>query len=419
MKLALIPFVPGQAHGRLVRGLAPISEPHIAVLDSRSLEAPGLAPTPHLRGLVVVEAAPLAHPVLRLRGWGLPIVLARETNLPWGEMVWLDAAQGRLATTPLPSPPALPPAPADLCTADGRAVTLLASVGSGEAARLAMAQGARGIGLFRSEYVVAQDGQAPDASLFEARLRAVCEAAAGCPVTVRLLDVAGDKHPPWLPDLPGVSATLGVQGVRLYRYQLARRVVRAELAAIARLAPMFPLRILLPYVTRREEVETWVQEVRQATGLDADKLPVGTMLETPAAALAVDSLLEVAAFAALGCNDLMQCLFAANRDEAAVADQLDFHSPVLYRFLAHVVEHAGNAERLQVNGLLSQWPGVIVLLLGLGFRRFSVDPALLPWLAARITKVNVAQAAKLAKAACRARHAAEVCALLAQDDVGA
>ncbi|MEJ5211793.1 MAG: putative PEP-binding protein [Burkholderiales bacterium] len=407
----LIPFVPGLTQGRLVRGLGHGAEPYIAVLHQTELQ-PGLAPTPHLQGLVVVDAAPLSHPVLRLRGWGLPMVLARGDGLPLGEIVWLDAARGALATCPPPQPPAPPPAPADLRTVDGTPVTLLASVGTADAARLAVANGAQGIGLFRSEYVLPDTPAAPDERLFEARLRAVCEVATGHPVTVRLLDVAGDKHPPWLPDLPGVNATLGLQGVRLYRHAPARQVVEAELAAIGHLAPQFPLRVLLPYVTCREELETWTQAVRRATGLPGHSLPVGTMLETPAAALAVDGLLEVADFAALGCNDLMQCLFAANRDEPAVADRLDFHAPVLYRFLAGIVQRAGDPERLQVNGLLSQWPGAMVLLLGLGFRRFSVDPALLPWLAAAITQVDTREASRLAQAACRARRSAEVRRLL-------
>lgn len=406
--LALLPFVPGFAAGRLLPGLSDPGEPHIAVADQAQLSDLRLAPHRHLQAVIVVGAAPLSHPVLKLRGWGVPVVLLHEPGpLPWGEQVWLDAAAGRLSTVPLNPPRTPPPAPASLHTADGTPVTLLASVGSVEAVRMAVSQGASGIGLFRSEYLVPGTDTPPEMPWFEAQLDAVCEAAAGRMVTVRLLDVAGDKRPPWLPKLPGATATLGVQGVRLYDFEPVQGVVRAELDALAVLAARYPLRVLLPYVTRREEVEHWAGEVRRRA-----RIPLGVMLETPAAALAVDSLLEVADFAVLGCNDLMQCLFAANRDEPLVARQLDFHAPVLYRFLGMIIERAGDADRLQVNGLLTQWPGAMTLLLGLGYRRFSVDPALVPWIAEAIGHVDLTEARRLARQATGLRRAGEVRALL-------
>ena len=404
---ALIPFVPGQAQGRLLWGTAPGREPHIAVLDSSALTALPPEPDGALRGLVIVDAPFLSHRVLRLRGWGLPMVLAWGQALPLGELVWLDAVFGRLSTTPLPPIVPPPPAPRRLCTADGMPVTLLASVGSLAAARLAVRNGAAGIGLFRSEFLIPEDDSPPDRVFFRRRLEAVCETMAGRPVTVRLLDVAADKLPPWLSRLPGVHATLGVQGVRLYEWELVARVVRDELDAIAELVPRHPLQVLLPYVTRREEVEYWAGQMRQRA-----TLPVGTMVETPMAALSVDALLEVANFAALGCNDLMQCLFGANRSEPAVAAQFDFHAPALYRFLAQVIARAGGSERLQVNGLISQWPGVMTLLLGLGFTRFSVDGALIPWLAQRIAATDAGEARRLAKRAMNLSSASEVRALL-------
>jgi phosphoenolpyruvate-protein kinase (PTS system EI component) len=403
----LIPFVPGQAHGRLLWGTAPGREPYIAVLDAGALTALPPEPDGALRGLVIVDAPFLSHRVLRLRGWGLPMVLAFGQALPLGETVWLDGVFGRLSTTPLPPVAPAPPAPRTLCTADGRPVTLAASVGSLAAARLAARNGAAAIGLFRSELLLPEDASPPGRAFFRRELEAICEAMAGRPVTVRLLDVAPDKLPPWLGRMPGVHATLGVQGVRLYDWEAVARVVRDELDAIAALAAHHPLQVLLPYVTRREEVEDWAGQMRQRAAL-----PVGTMLETPAAALSVDALLEVADFAALGCNDLMQCLFGANRSEPAVAAQFDFHAPALYRFLAQVIARAGGSERLQVNGLISQWPGAMTLLLGLGFTRFSVDAALIPWLAQEIAATDAGEARRLTERAMNLSRSSEVRALL-------
>jgi hypothetical protein len=108
----LIPFVPRQAHGRLLSGTAPGREPYIAVLNAGALTALPPEPDGALRGLVIVDAPFLSHRVLRLRGWGLPMVLAFGQALPLGETVWLDGVFGRLSTTPLPPVAPAPPAPA-------------------------------------------------------------------------------------------------------------------------------------------------------------------------------------------------------------------------------------------------------------------------------------------------------------------
>jgi phosphoenolpyruvate-protein kinase (PTS system EI component) len=137
------------------------------------------------------------------------------------------------------------------------------------------------------------------------------------------------------------------------------------------------------------------------------------MIETPAAALAVREFLEQADFVALGMNDLMQCLFAADRYRPELSGYLDPYSPIIYRFLGLVAEQAGTAlNRVQVNGLLAQLPGVLPVLIGLGYRAFSVDPVMLPWLAQRVRLTDTGAAAGLAQALCNARCSADVKTLL-------
>lgn len=176
------------------------------------------------------------------------------------------------------------------------------------------------IGLVRSEYLFPSSGEQPGAAFLQAALRQVCEAARPLPVTVRLLDIAGDKRPPWLNELPGLAGVLGLQGARLYDIEPVRGVFHAELDALAALGGEYDLRMLIPYLTRLEELERWRQEI---TARLTEPMPVGAMLETPAAALAVANWLETADFVALGCNDLMQCLFAADRDQPALRHLLD------------------------------------------------------------------------------------------------
>jgi phosphoenolpyruvate-protein kinase (PTS system EI component) len=185
--------------------------------------------------------------------------------------------------------------------------------------------------------------------------------------------------------------------------------------AINSLFPHFQPRLLLPYVSRRDEFIYWRQLLQQQL---QQPLPVGAMVETPAAALAISSWLTVADFVAIGCNDLMQCLFAADRDIAALQHYLDPYSPELFRFILLVAEAAGdNIDKVQLCGLLSQFPGVLPVLLGMGFRSFSVASVYIPYLADSINHVSLKQASLLAQQVCSASDSQQVRALLGLSDI--
>jgi phosphoenolpyruvate-protein kinase (PTS system EI component) len=198
----------------------------------------------------------------------------------------------------------------------------------------------------------------------------------------------------------------------LYSTEPVRQVYLEELNALSRLAGQYPVRVLLPYVTSLTELETLVSEIRCHL---PSTVSLGVMLETPAAALAVEEFLGEVDFAALGCNDLMQCLFAADRDMPELRAWLDPYAPALYRFLDMVAQRAGDSvSALQVCGLLPQWPGILPVLVGLGYRAFSVDPIMIPWLAQTVRLTDTQQAMQLARAVCKARRPAEVKQLLAE-----
>jgi phosphoenolpyruvate-protein kinase (PTS system EI component) len=404
------PYVPGCVGGPVQRGLGPGAETSIVVLTQNELPLRG--PTP--LGLIIAGAAPLSHPMARLRTLGVPVVMidaAAAALLPWGHTIALDGSSGLIASEilqPLSEPHPSPGVA--LTTADGTRVALRTSVGSAAGAASAVAKGASAIGLVRSEYLFPASGARPDAAFLQSALATVCAAAHPLPVTVRLVDIATDKRPPWLGEVPGLAGILGLQGARLYDIEPVRSVLYAELEALAALTDQFELRVLIPYLTQLEELERWRAEIRARLAV-----PVGAMLETPAAALAVSSWMQEADFVALGCNDLMQCLFAADRDQPQLAHLLDPYAPTLYRFLRQVADEAGNAcGSIQVCGLLSQLPGVLPLLLGLGYRCFSVDPVMVPWLAQTARTTSLSEAEAQAEAACRARHSAELRALLGQ-----
>jgi phosphoenolpyruvate-protein kinase (PTS system EI component) len=190
-------------------------------------------------------------------------------------------------------------------------------------------------------------------------------------------------------------------------------IYRAQLQAIASLAPEFEIRVLLPYVADLAELQYWQEDIRQQIEVP---LAIGAMAETPAAALQLREWLEVADFVAIGCNDLMQCLFGADRDQPELHHYLDPYAPALYRFMRQIADTAGHRlDAVQLCGVLPQLPGILPLLLGLGYRVFSVEAASLPHLRATIAATHAQEAQVFAEQICRARSSAVVRALLEQN----
>jgi phosphoenolpyruvate-protein kinase (PTS system EI component) len=364
-------------------------------------------------GAIVVDAAPFSHSMIALLARGVPtVLLTREQagTLREGEVVQLDGAAG-CVVSPEVSPqsltpvPVAPPAGRAVHTADNVAVELRASVRDAAGARRAHANGACAIGLVRSEFLVPPDGAIPDADFYEQALGQLCAAAQSLPVVIRLLDIAPDKRPAWLGALSEKVGPLGLQGARLFDHEPVAGVVQAQLEAVARLQRLHALRLLLPYVRSTEEIRLLRDTISEQL---AKPLLVGVMLETPAAALEIAQFCEAADFVALGTNDLMQCLFGADRDRPEVASLLDPYAPVLYRFLRSVAENAGpHLIRVQVCGLLAQLSGCLDLLLGLGFRVFSVDPVFIPYLAETVARTDTARARTLAEQVCAAPSSRE------------
>jgi phosphoenolpyruvate-protein kinase (PTS system EI component) len=319
----------------------------------------------------------------------------------------IQPVQATLVQTAEPEPP---PVGQALSLTDGGKVLLHASIFStGDAAR-AVNNGAAGIGLVRTEFMIPDDGKPPDAAFYQSSLGALCDAARPLKVTLRLPDITQNKPVPWLKQLARLNTPLGMQGVRLYDQEPVRSVVFALIDAVDRLADTYPISLLLPYVTQLEEFQRWRYSIEQRLHTT---LPTGVMAESPAALLAMPHWFEIADFVAIGCNDLMQCLFAADRDLAEMRAYLDAFSPELYRFLQQAADVAGdNIDKVQLCGLLPQLPGVLPVLLGMGFRVFSVAPVMIPYLANTVNETDLSVARALARQACEAKYSREVRELL-------
>lgn len=412
-----MPFVPGVAHGTLTDAIDSAGAEHVLRIDYADLERLDARPA----GLVVVGGAPLSHPMSQLQGLGIPTVIAsrrQASELSPGAAVRLDGSSGELRAlagggeVEHPDRSGLRPGEA-IRTRDGARVELRASIIGLQGAREAVEVGAAAVGMVRTEYLTPPRAGLPDVAFYRDALGALCAAAAPLPITLRLLDVSVDKRPPWMAEVSGVAGLLGMQGARLFGVEPVRSVVRAQAIAIAELAEHFDLRVLLPYVASPEEYHHWCEEL--APLLPAS-VPLGIMAETPAAALAMPEWRQHAGPVSIGCNDLMQCLFGADRDIPEVAGYLDPYSPTLFRFLRTVARQAdGERERVQLCGLLQQLPGVLPLLLGLGFRRFSMAPRLIPALARVVEAADMRTVEQLAGSVCDASDAGTVRRLLGLD----
>jgi phosphoenolpyruvate-protein kinase (PTS system EI component) len=414
--LIATPYVPGMVKGSISRN--PRDPGSILVVSGKALPAEIRA-----AGIIAVEGAMFSHPMLALLALGIPTIIAtaeQAAGLPDGEMIILDGYSGMVRslaseTVAASEPPVLPEPGQALLTADGVEVSLRASVRNASGAARAKKMGAASIGLVRTEFLVPDGDRQPDAGFYRQSFDELLMAADPLHVILRLIDIAADKFPAWMRSSGQHVSVLGRQGIRLFSDEPVRSVVSAQLDALSETVAGERVKLLVPYITTLDEMRKTRDAIRSRIDL-----PVGAMIETPAAAMEIASQLEIADFVALGTNDLMQSLFAADRDDPLLAHYLDPCAPVLYRFLAQIARETGEQlQRVQVCGLLSQLPGVLPVLLGLGFRVFSVDAAYIPYLASTVRKTDVHEASALAREVCNMKTSPMVKALLRTDAVPA
>lgn len=413
-----MPYFPGAAVGKLHRGMDGEITKCIVMLTQDELTPFTTMPV----GIIVVEAAPFSHTLIALLDLGVPTVLIsaqQAATLEDGVTLLINGVSGKITDDITEHLEASPPIAQDrtkrktgsaVLMADGEPVDLSASVRRPSAARQAVEQGAKSIGLVRSEFLLPADDRVPDETFYQRAFREICEAAAPLPVTFRLLDVAADKIPAWLPPSGALTGALGLQGVRLYSMDPVENVIDAQLAALAGLSDDFSLRLLIPFLVRVEEYEYWLAKIQQQL---PEHVPVGAMAETLASVLDIEHLLESADFVAIGCNDLMQSLYAADRDQPELRHYLDPYAPVLFRLFRQVAEQsAEHIHNIQLCGVLAQIKGVLPVLLGLGYRSFSVDAPFIPYLENIVAGTTRAECETLAGQVCAARTTEEVLEIL-------
>ncbi len=262
-------------------------------------------------------------------------------------------------------------------TLDGQRVQVHANVGAAEDIERALDNGADGVGLFRIEELYFTRELPPTEDELLRELRGMTAPLHDKPLTVRLLDMGGDKPVPFLRLPAEQNRLLGRRGVRLLlEYP---DLARTELGALLRLSQEQPLSILVPMVTLEEDMKAMREmfHARCAELMISRPPPLGAMIETPAAALAVPSIARHADFLSVGTNDLAQYTLVAGRDDPTVDRYYqDDHASVL-RLLQIVVSEGGNVP-VTLCGELAGREDVLPRLLKMGFRSFSMSPPLIP-----------------------------------------
>ena len=366
-----------------------------------------------------------SHVAILARSLGLPAIVGLRTataELRGGERVVLDGSTGMLAINPSDDEiaayherqreeAAAEAALADMAaleaiTLDGVRVTLRANVDIPEEAEAAARSGAEGVGLMRTEFLVVGRASMPDEDEQYRAYRRVVEAFAGFPVIIRTFDIGGDKLP--IGGFPTeANPFLGWRAIRMCLDQ--PEMFKTQLRALLRAAVHGDLRIMLPLIVSLDEVLAARALLDQAARELSERgvefradVPLGVMIETPAAAVASDTLTREVDFFSIGTNDLVQYTLAVDRGNANLAPRFTPLHPAVLRLIKRTVEVAdlGDIE-VSVCGEMASQPLMAFALLGLGVRQMSVAPRSVPLVKQIVRSVTAAHAKLAASAALR------------------
>ncbi len=299
-------------------------------------------------------------------------------------------------------------------TPDGIAVELLANVNGPADAALAVRSGAVGVGLYRTEYLFLTHPSIPDEEEQFAAYRAVIEASPNRTVTIRTLDLGGDKQVPYLGQQGETNPFLGFRSIRLAAAY--PEFFQTQLRAILRAGQYGRVGVLFPMISALEEVQRlkkMVQRTRlglQRAGVShAEAMRFGVMLEVPAAALCIEDILPEVDFVSIGSNDLIQYLMAADRDNPRVAHLCEPFNPALLRLLSRVIRACNEQNKpVTLCGEMAARSRCFLPLFGMGLRRLSMSPAFVPSIKELVRRTTLPVAETIARRVLTLRTVGEI-----------
>jgi phosphoenolpyruvate-protein phosphotransferase (PTS system enzyme I) len=364
---------------------------------------------------------------------GVPNLLSRVGT---GDLIVVDGVHGQVAITPTETLIADINARAGrfsdvarhrreardrpIRTRCGQTVELRANIELPSEAEGALEQGARGIGLYRTEFLYLDRTEPPTEDEQYEVYRRVAETLAPLPVTLRTFDIGGDKFASVFQVPSEMNPALGLRAVRL---GLARQdIFLCQLRAMVRASAHGQLRVMVPMIASMGE---WrqvkqlfaqaIQEVDAAGHSRSHHIPLGMMVEVPSAAIMADEFAIETEFMSIGTNDLVQYTLAVDRSSPELAYLASFFDPAILRLVRMVIQAGKHRERpVLVCGAMASDPLAAILLVGMGLRELSMEAAAIPEIREAIGNITVAEAEDAARAAFAAETALDIERVLQQ-----
>jgi len=408
-----------------------LGRPSIVVGDDLPPSLAATLPRERLLAIVLSGSSPTAHAAILARAYGIPAVVGLAQlrvllrTAPEDAQLAVDGASGEVVIAPDAGVVAdfaarsvaladerartVSEATTPASTRDGTTVSLLANIGSPSEADAARASGASGVGLFRTEFLFLERRAPPSEDEQAAAYGAAAASFAPLPVTVRLLDIGGDKPIEYLPMPREDNPFLGVRALRLASSQ--RGLFLEQLRACYRAGQRGNVKVMAPMIADADDAMLFLDLAREARAAvpDPGEVALGVMLEIPSAILVADSYFEKIAFASLGTNDLLQYTLAADRGNAALARYRDALHPAHLVLIAQAVDAARrHGVELSVCGEMAGEPAAALALVGLGLRVLSMTASSIAAVRRAIRASSLERLETEARAALRDRSAGAV-----------
>ena len=379
-----------------------------------------------------------SHTAILLRSFSIPAVLGLSSatrDITNGSQIIVDGGAGQVFVDPdsetlkrykellaFQKPsfevlPALKDFPAE--TTDGHFAALMANIGIPEEAEEITRYGAEGIGLFRSEFLFLQNERNSEEEQLKAYSK-VIKAMKGKPVTIRTVDLGGDRA---LPAMESENEKNPLMGWRAIRFSLSLPdLFKTQLRAILRASVHGKVKIMFPMVSGIEELEQalgFLEEARlecKKKGMDfADDIETGTMIEIPSAVMTADILAKKSAFFSIGTNDLIQYTLAVDQSNKKISALAQGTHPAVLKFIKQTIDAAHKAGiPAAMCGEMAGDPAAAALLLGMGLDEFSMNAVSIPQIKHIIRSVNFTYCKALAESALSFSHYKQV-QMLIQD----
>ncbi|MBN1521338.1 MAG: phosphoenolpyruvate--protein phosphotransferase [Candidatus Aureabacteria bacterium] len=357
----------------------------------------------NVKAIVTVEGAENSHSAILARAMDIPFVSKINVNVasvPHGTRVIVDGENGRIIINPSLKELRIYPKliknrlknklkaiqqikDIDLKT-DGKPIRVTANVSSLNDIKMAHTFGADSIGLYRTEYLYMGKKNLPTEDSLFSQLTKALNHVRTMEVTLRLLDIGGDKTLPFLDLVDIKNPALGLNGIRLLlKYP---RLLQMQLRVFLRLSAQFKVKVLVPMIAlpkdmmeARRYLSEEKEKLRKEKVLFDEHLPFGAMIETPAALLTIDELLELSDFISIGTNDLIQYIMAASREKINVSDYYDAGNHLILNAVRTVIHKAEELNKeCSICGELAGNLNFTEALLDIKLRNFSVQPSLIP-----------------------------------------